>query len=111
MGVVAVPDAVCPAAEDLDRRFRDALVIAHGASLARVPQLTRFLLAGLDVRPRLDAGELAGRVDADAGPERNGLVGPPMPWAPLPVGLVASLLGSVDAGGILAFPRKEERMS
>ena len=64
VGVVAVRDPADRVAEDLDRRLGDVLVVVRRARLPQVLQLPGLLLAGLDVQPRLDAGEVAQRLEA-----------------------------------------------
>ena len=79
VGVVAVGDPADRVAEDLDRRLRDVLVVVRRAGLPQVLQLPRLLPAGLDVRPRLDAGQAAQRLEAGVRPcpaaEEDGGVG------------------------------------
>ena len=64
MLIVAIRDPADGMAEDLDRGFRDVLVVVCCACLPQVLQLPRLLLAGLDIQLRLDAGEFAQRLEA-----------------------------------------------
>src|SRR5262249_6838018 len=79
VGVVAIRDPAHRMAQDLDRRLGHVLVIVRRARLPQVLQLPQLLLAGLDVQPRLDAGEAAQRPEANVRtrptPEEDGGVG------------------------------------
>ena len=64
MGVVAIRDAADRMAEDLDRRLGDMLVVVRRTGLPEILQLPGLVFTRFDVRPWLDAGEIAERLEA-----------------------------------------------
>lgn len=71
MSVMSVRDAAHRMAENLDRRLGDMLVVVRRASLPEILQLPGFVRARLNVRPRLDAREIAEFPEAAIGPRSS----------------------------------------
>jgi hypothetical protein len=59
MRIMAVGDASDGMTEDFDRRLRHVRVVVRRTRFAEILEFPWFILTGLDVRLKFDAGEVA----------------------------------------------------